>query len=132
MRARRISLARISNTTVILVAAAAVLGLATGVAHGWSVALGGAFMLANFHLLRLMVLLVMRPASGPNARTWAVALLTLKLLLAVALVAAVIYQFPVAPLSFALGATMLLIAAVLEATLLGEPVDAPADANIVS
>jgi hypothetical protein len=77
-------------------------------------------MLANFHLLRLMVLLVYAAGVGPNARTWAVALLTLKLLLAVVLVARSFYQFPVAPLSFALGASMLLIAAVLEATLLGE------------
>jgi hypothetical protein len=133
VKARRVSLARVSNLTIVLSALAAAIGGLTGIAHGWSVAIGGAFMLGNFHLLRLLVSLVMRPASGRNARAWAVVLLTLKLLLAVVLVAAVIYQFPVAPLSFALGASMLLIAALLEATVLGEEIGGPsADNDIVS
>jgi hypothetical protein len=58
---------------------------------------------------------------------WAGALLTLKFLLSVLLVAAVVYQFPVAPLSFAVGSSMLLVASVLEAAVLGEPLSSPAD-----
>ena len=53
----------------------------------------------------------------------------LKFILAVLLVAGAVYQFPVAPLSFAAGASMLLVAVVLEAVFLGEPVSGPADAE---
>jgi hypothetical protein len=126
MNQRRISLRRISNVTLVLTAAAAVLGGVAG-ADPVGVALGGTFMLGNFHLIRLLVSRLMTAEPEQGARAWAMVLLTLKLLLSVLLVAAVIYQFPVAPLSFAIGASMLLVAAVLEATLLGQRLDGGVD-----
>ena len=127
MKSRHVTLRRVSNLAVALTVSAAALAAATGYADAISVALGGAFMLGNFHLIRMLVSLVVKGGSGQGARLWAGALLTLKFLLSVLLVAAVIYQFPVAPLSFALGASMLLVAAVLEAAVLGEPVPPSAD-----
>ncbi|MFQ5477701.1 MAG: hypothetical protein ACE5E4_03705 [Candidatus Binatia bacterium] len=78
-------------------------------------------MLANFHLIRLLVSRLIR---GGTSRAWSLVLFTLKLLLGIGLVAGTLYQLPVEPLSFAVGATMLLVAALLDATLLGEPVGA--------
>lgn len=115
--------------SVVLIVAVAAIGALSGTAHASSVALGGAFMLGNFHLLRMLVSRLIRPASGRGQRWWAIVVLALKSLLAVLLVAAVVFQFPVAPLSFAFGASMLLVAAVLEAVLLGEPVSGAADAE---
>lgn len=76
-------------------------------------------MLLNFHLLRTLVSRLLRPGLGKGV---AASLLTLKLLLFVVLIAGVFYQAPLAPMSFALGATLLLAAIVLNATMLGDPV----------
>ena len=123
MKSRRVNLGRVAVSSCVLTAIGAVAaGIAGG--HPLSVVLGGAFMVGNFHLIRTLISLLMRSGSGRSARVWAGVLLTLKLLLSVLLVAAVIYQFPVASLSFAFGASMLLVAAVLEAALLGEPLGA--------
>ena len=127
MKLRRVSLQRISASTLALATGAAIAGWATGLADGTSVVLGGLVMWANFHLIRLLVSLLMRPGLGPRAQVWALVLVTLKLLLAVVLVAGVFYQFPVAPMSFAAGASLLLVAIVLEATVFGEPLPTPTD-----
>jgi hypothetical protein len=127
MTSRRVSLRRVSNLTLALTFGAAGLAAVTGYGEPLNVALGGGFMLGNFHLIRILVSLVVRAGSGQGARLWAGALLTLKFLLSVLLVAAVVYQFPVAPLSFAGGASTLLVAAVLEAAVLGEPLTPSAD-----
>jgi hypothetical protein len=101
------------------------MGWLTGVPHAPSVAAGGAVMLANFHLIRMLVSLLMARGSGRWAQASGLVLLTLKLLLGLVLVAGVLYQFPVEPMSFAAGASMLLVACVLEAAWFGEPVDVP-------
>jgi hypothetical protein len=130
MKLRRVSLQRISSVTLGLAFGAAVCALATGWADAASIALGGGVAWANFHLIRLLVSLVVRPGFGPWAQAWGLLLLTLKLLLAIVLVAGVFYQFPVAPMSFAFGATMLLVAIVLDATLFGEPLALESDAHL--
>jgi len=127
VKLRRVSLQRISASTLALSSGAALVGWATGLADGPSIMIGGLVMWANFHLIRLLVSLLMRPGLGPGAQVWGLVLLTLKLLLAVVLVAGVFYQFPVAPMSFAAGATMLLVAIVLEATVFGEPLPMATD-----
>ena len=114
-------MSRISRITVGLTAAAMLVGATTGTMQPASVAAGAAVMLANFHLLRFLVSLLIRPGSGTREQAWAFALFLLKLTLALLLVAGVLYQFPVEPLAFAVGVTMLLIAVVLEATVVAEP-----------
>jgi len=127
VKLRRVSLRRISHVTLLLAAAGAGIGELSGVADGASIVCGGLVMWANFHLIRLLVSLLIRPGLGPWAQMWGLSLLTLKLLLAVVLVAGVFHQFPVSPMSFAFGASMLLVATVLEATVFGEPLPATTD-----
>jgi len=129
MKLRRVSLQRISRMTLALSFAAAALAWPTHMADAGSIALGGVIAWANFHLIRLFVSLLVRPGFGPSAPAWALLLLTLKLLLAVVLVAGVFYQFPIAPMSFAFGALMLLVAIVLEGTMLGEPISESSQAG---
>lgn len=76
-------------------------------------------MLADFALIRLLVSRVIRPGES---RATALVLMIFKVMLFVGLLAVVILQLPVEPLSFAAGASMLLAAFVLEAVWLGDPV----------
>ena len=92
----------------------------SGVGQAASIAFGGAYMFANYHLIRMLVSRLISPAASAGA---AQILLAGKLLLAFLLVVGVFAQFPVDPMSFALGATMLPAAAVLEAVWLGQPID---------
>jgi len=126
---RVVNVDRIGWVTILMVAVAALGGEAVGAVNAVSVAAGGAFMLADFHLIRMLVSLLIRPGSGPWGRASALLLLTLKFLLAVILLAGVLYQFPIAPMSFALGASMLLVACLLDAIWLGEPVGPLDDAR---
>lgn len=127
MTLRTISLNHVSNLTLGLVAAAMAVGALSGTMHAPSIAAGGALMLLNFHLLRMLVSLLIRPGLGPWAHAWTLGLLTLKLSIAIVVVAGVLYRFPVAPLSFAVGSSMLIVAAVFEAVIAGEPVQRPAE-----
>jgi hypothetical protein len=127
MKLRRVSLPRVAKLILVLTTATTACAVVTGVGDAWSIALGGAFTLANFHLIRMLVSLLIRPELGRRAGPRALVLVTLKLLLVVALVAGVVYQLPVAPLSFAIGASTLLVACVLEAGVLGDPVTSGAD-----
>jgi hypothetical protein len=85
-----------------------------------SIVAGGGFMLADFHLIRLLVSRLIAPGMSQG---WTVLLLTIKFLLAVGLIAGVLFQLPVEPISFAVGASTLLAAIVLDACALGEPVE---------
>jgi hypothetical protein len=127
VRLRQVSLTRISRLTIVITLLLMLASAATSAAQTWSVAAGGVVMLVNFHLLRWLVSLLIRPASASTARAWAIGLLSLKLALGVGVVAAVFYKFPVEPLAFAAGASTLLVAAVLEAAWIGEPLVVPAD-----
>ncbi|RMF19966.1 MAG: hypothetical protein D6760_12495 [Deltaproteobacteria bacterium] len=102
-----------------LTALAAGLSAAAGWGRWESVVAGGAFMTADFHLIRLLVSRLMAPE---RSRTAALALLTAKVVLVLLLLAGLFVRLPIEPLSFALGATLLPVAAVLDAVWLGDPV----------
>lgn len=116
---RTVDIARVGRLTaaVTLVAAAAV--ALTGVGEWPSVALGGAVIIANYHLIRM---LVSRLIGADQSTGKAAVALVAKMVLMIALVAGVLYRFPIAPGSFALGATSLLVAMLLEACVFGTPV----------
>jgi hypothetical protein len=96
----------------------------TGLGEARSLLAGGAFMVLDFHLIRMLVSRLIRPGGS---QAWTVLLLTLKFVLVVALIVGVFYQFPVAPMSFAFGASLLLVAAVLDAVWLGEEIEPSAE-----
>ena len=120
MTLRKVEPARVSAISVFLLAALVPLSALVGLGHPASIACGGAFMLANFYLIRLLVYRLIKPGVS---RALTMALLAAKFLLIIALVGGVMYQWPVEPLSFALGASVLLVAALVDATVLGEPVE---------
>ena len=119
MKLRTVSTRRIVCTTAILVLACAAVAALSGYGHAASLLAGGAFMIADFHLIRMLVSRLITPHAN---RGWALLWLGLKFFLMIVLIAGVFYQFPVAPMSFALGASMLMVAAVIDATALGSPV----------
>jgi len=120
MKLRTVSLGRISVVTGLLVGLLASLAALTAVAEPPSILLGGAFMLADFHLIRLLVSRLIAPGMSQG---WTVLLLTAKFLFGIVLIAGVMYQLPVEPLSFAAGASVLLVAIVLDASVFGSPVE---------
>ena len=104
----------VERDSALLVLTVAAASWTLGLGRGWSVILGGGFMLANFRVIRILVGRVVGSSrrgagseSGSSPRTWP--LFVGKLLLGIALMAGVLYQFRVEPLSFAAGATMLLV-----------------------
>jgi hypothetical protein len=81
------------------------------------VLLGGAVMGANFWLLRLITN-ILRPASSESGQriraVVAVAAFVLKFALFIGLIALLFWRMPIEGMSFALGATLLLVACLLE------------------
>ncbi len=122
MTLRRSDPARITYWAAFTALATAALSLLAGVGSPSSVLLGGAFMIVNFSLIRMLVSRLIRPGASKGAT---MALLAAKFFLLLLLVVAVLAQFPVEPMSFGVGATALVIAAVLEGTLLGEVLPPP-------
>ena len=89
-----------------------------GPAAGLSAAAGGALATGNLHLIRATVSrLIAR--TGKTAQ--GVGLVVLKLGLMVVLVAGAFHRFPVEPVAFAAGLSMLLVALLLDACVLGAP-----------
>ena len=108
----------VERDTALLVLALAVASWVAGLGNAISVLLGGGFMVINFRVIRMLVgraVSSSRRAPGSESaagrRTWP--LFIGKLLLGIALIAGVLYQFPVEPLSFAAGTTALLLVIVL-------------------
>lgn len=124
MKLRTVSLNRVVLWTVVLAAAAAALAALCGIGSPRDVGIGAAVMLGNFSLIRMLVSRLITPRASKAATLF---LVFAKFGLMLGLVAAVFLQFPVEPLSFATGATQLLVACVLEAALLGRPVEALTD-----
>ncbi|HYB98362.1 MAG TPA: hypothetical protein VEC57_04435 [Candidatus Limnocylindrales bacterium] len=118
---RRADLTRIAVVAAALAAVVSAAGAVTGIGSAAGIALGAAFALANFYLLRLLVSRLITPAASGKVTVF---LLVAKFFLLLALLAAVFYQVPVAPLSFAVGASTLVVAIVVEGTLLGAPIAA--------
>ena len=119
MTLRTVDLWRMSRITLVLGALAATLSAATRIGEAASLVLGTTFMLVNLHLIRMLVSRVMTPGSSPAL---SMLVLVLKFTMGLALIAGVFYRFPVEPMSFAFGATLLLVAVVLEASVTGDPV----------
>ncbi len=106
------SLERIELLHLCLLALTALVALATGWLQVGSLLFGGGVMLANFWLLKGIVRRVLQPGRG---RYWAVVLFVAKLALYLGLISLVFWRVPVEGLSFAVGVTLLLGAAVVEA-----------------
>lgn len=127
MKSRKVDLRRLATMTVALTAVMALGSAVIGVGNPWSIAAGGAVMLANYHLIRMLVSQLIRPRLG---KAGVVFLFASKFAFFFALVAGAFYRLPIEPRSFAVGATQLLVAAVIEASIMGEPLDENGDSRI--
>jgi hypothetical protein len=112
-----VDLTRISKIHVGLLGATGGLAYVTQWIQPGSVLLGGAVMGANFWLLRLITN-ILRPASSESGQriraVVAVAAFVLKFALFIGLIALLFWRMPIEGMSFALGATLLLVACLLE------------------
>lgn len=120
MPARTVDISRISRTTLLLTATGTALAwLLEGPRAGLSLAGGGLLVVANLGLIRAIVSrLITRSADTKRG----VGLVVLKLLAMVAVVAAAFSGLPIDAAPFSIGVSTLLIAMVLDACWLGEPV----------
>ncbi|HYC56368.1 MAG TPA: hypothetical protein VEL28_15655 [Candidatus Binatia bacterium] len=116
---RRADLTRIMIVAGTIAAAAAAGAALAGTGSAAGVLLGAAFALGNFYLLRLVVSRLMTPAASGKVTVF---LIVAKFFLLFGLIAAVLYRLPIAPMSFAVGASALVVAIVVEGTLLGAPI----------
>ncbi len=108
-----IDLTRISKLHVGLLGVTSGVAYATQWAAPGSLLLGGAVMGANFWLLRLITN-VLRP-GGRSRAALAVAAFVAKFTLFLGLLFLLFWRVPIEGMSFALGATLLLVACLLEA-----------------
>ena len=108
-----IDLTRISKMHVGLLGATGGVAYATQWGEPASLLLGGAVMGANFWLLRLITNLL-RPGGRARAAV-AVAAFVAKFMLFFGLLLLLFWRVPIEGMSFAFGATMLLLACLLEA-----------------
>lgn len=119
MRSRTVDIRRIGRNTLILTGVFSLLiAWVSGPAAGWSAAAGGALATGNLHLIRATV---SRLIARTRKTAQGVGLVVLKLVLMVALIAGAFYRLPVEPGPFAAGVSMLLLAIVLDACVLGTP-----------
>jgi len=112
-----IDLSRITRVHVGLVGAAGTLAAATHLGDPGSVLLGGAVMGLNFVLLRWIVGAVLSgdPDKAGRRKAMGIGALVLKMTLFLTLLAGVFWRLPVDGMSFAFGATLLIVACVVEA-----------------
>jgi len=119
MRSRTVDVHRIGRNTLLLAAAFSLtMACLSGSAAGWSAAAGGALATGNLHLIRATV---SRLTARSRRTARGVGLVVVKLALMVALVAAAFQRLPVEPGPFAGGFSMLLVAVLLDACVLGTP-----------
>ncbi len=112
-----VDLTRISKIHVGLLGATGGLAYVTQWMQPGSVLLGGAVMGANFWLLRLITNLLRPPATESRQRLRvivAVAAFVLKFTLFLGLIGLLFWRVPIEGMSFALGATLLLVACLIE------------------
>jgi hypothetical protein len=119
LRSRTVDIDRIGRNTLILTGVVSALSAwVWGPAAALSAAAGGGLATGNLHLIRATVSrLIAR--TGKTAQ--GVGLVVLKLGLMVVLVAGAFHRFPVEPVAFAAGLSMLLVALLLDACVLGAP-----------
>lgn len=119
MRARTVDIHRIGRNTLLLAAAFSLaMAFLLGPTAGWSAAAGGALATGDLHLIRATV---SRLIARSRKTVQGVGLVVVKLGLMVALVAAAFQRLPVEPAPFAGGLSMLLVAVLLDACVLGTP-----------
>lgn len=124
MTSRSVSIPRIAKTASFLTVALAVLSYGTGLGDAPSLLFGGAFSVVNLHLIRWMVSRLIAPDSvGPRMGS----VVSTKLLLLLALLAVALKRMPIEAASFLFGGGTLLVAIVLDAVWLGDPVDETGD-----
>lgn len=121
MKARSVKIERIARTTVFLTAALALLCMTTGVGDAGSVAFGGAVSWLNLRLIRTVVSRLMSPVATGGLSS----VVAIKFLLLLALLAVALQRLPIDAASFLLGGGTLFVAIVLEALVLGEPLETP-------
>ena len=121
MIARTHDVSRITRVTLMLtVGIALALALVSGTGAAASAALGGLVVVVNLHLIRAAV---SRLIAAPRRPAIGVVAVFAKLILVVSLTAAAFSRLPLHPMPFALGVSVLLVAVLLEALVLGSPVE---------
>ena len=120
MTGRKVDLRRLGVMAAAFTVLVAVASAVTGIGKPWSVVAGGAVMLANYHLIRMLVSQLIRPESSKFGALFA---FVGKFAVFFALVAGAFYRLPIEPMSFAVGATQLLAATVVEALCTGDPLE---------
>lgn len=109
-----IRLEDIERVHIGLLGLAVAIALASGWVSAWSVLLGGGIMGANFWLMRQMARRMLTPVRVRRPALL-LGLLTAKLSLFIGLLALLFWRVRIDPAGFGFGATMLLVACVVEA-----------------
>ena len=121
MIARTHDVTRIGRVMLALTALlAAIFAVFSDVLSAASAALGGLVAVVNLHLIRAAV---SRLIARPRRPAVGVMAIFAKLVLIVSLTAAAFSRLPLEPMPFALGASVLLAAVLLETLLLGTPIE---------
>jgi hypothetical protein len=116
---RTIDIARVGRSAALITVVVAAGSALSGLGEPASVLLGGFVMVANYHLIRV---LVSRLIGADRSTGKAAIAFIAKLAVMILLVTGAFYRFPIAPGSFAVGATLLLVAILFEACFFGKPV----------
>ena len=120
MRSRAVDVRRIARNTLVLTGLFSfVMAWTSGPSAGLSAAAGGLLAAGNLHLIRATV---SRLIARTRKTAQGVGLVVLKLVLVVAVVAGAFSKLPIEPGPFAAGVSMLLVALLLDACVLGTPV----------
>jgi hypothetical protein len=119
MRLRALDVRRIGRTALVLTTACSlVLACFSGPAAGWSMAAGGVLAIGNLHLIRATV---SRLIARTRRTAQGVGLVALKMGLMIAFIAGAFQRLPLEPGPVAAGVSMLLVAVMLDACVLGTP-----------
>lgn len=113
-----VDLTRITVLHLGLVAGSTLLASSSHLGEPLSILLGGGVMAANFVLLRVIVGTICSAAKSPERQGrmgWGVGAFLLKFTLFLVLLGGLFVRLPIEGMSFAFGATLLVVACVIEA-----------------
>ena len=108
------TIARIELLHILLVAALWIVLQPLKIVETRALAVGALFMAVNFLLLSLGIRWVVTPFAGKGRIKTGIAILTVKMVLFLGLVTALLYRIRLEPLSFTLGFSSLLVAVVVD------------------